>query len=86
MVAEATNLQFDYAKYGFRNEEKYLFKAPKGLNEQVVRELDYDRIIAMKETAIKIANNFVLGCAIEAMGEGMSLATCPRARRSQLRS
>ena len=24
-------------------------------------------------TAIKIANNFVLGCAIEAMGEGMSL-------------
>jgi Fe-S cluster assembly protein SufB len=39
MVAEATNLQFDYAKYGFRNEENYLFKAPKGLNERVVREL-----------------------------------------------
>ncbi|HMQ29797.1 MAG TPA: Fe-S cluster assembly protein SufB [Chloroflexaceae bacterium] len=39
MVAEATNLQFDYTKYGFRNEENYLFKAPKGLNERVVREL-----------------------------------------------
>ncbi|GAB4447588.1 MAG: Fe-S cluster assembly protein SufB [Chloroflexi bacterium OHK40] len=39
MVAEATNLQFDYSKYGFRNEENYLFKAPKGLNEKVVREL-----------------------------------------------
>jgi Fe-S cluster assembly protein SufB len=39
VVAEATNLQFDYAKYGFRNEENYLFKAPKGLNERVVREL-----------------------------------------------
>ncbi|MFV9504646.1 MAG: Fe-S cluster assembly protein SufB [Oscillochloridaceae bacterium umkhey_bin13] len=39
MVAEATNLQFDYTKYGFRNEENYLFKAPKGLSEKVVREL-----------------------------------------------
>jgi Fe-S cluster assembly protein SufB len=39
MVAEAANLQFDYTKYGFRNEENYLFKAPKGLNERVVREL-----------------------------------------------
>jgi len=39
VVAEATNLQFDYSKYGFRNEENYLFKAPKGLNEKVVREL-----------------------------------------------
>jgi Fe-S cluster assembly protein SufB len=39
VTTEATNLQFDYAKYGFRNEENYLFKAPKGLNERVVREL-----------------------------------------------
>ncbi len=39
MASETTNLQFDYAKYGFRNEENYVFKAPKGLNEQVVREL-----------------------------------------------
>jgi Fe-S cluster assembly protein SufB len=39
MTAQATNLQFDYAKYGFRNEENYLFKAPKGLSEKVVREL-----------------------------------------------
>ncbi|MGD9841302.1 MAG: NAD-binding protein [Steroidobacteraceae bacterium] len=27
----------------------------------------------LSATAIKIANNFVLGCAVEAMGEGMSL-------------
>jgi Fe-S cluster assembly protein SufB len=39
LTTEATNLQFDYTKYGFRNEENYLFKAPAGLNEQVVREL-----------------------------------------------
>ena len=39
MVAEATNLQFDYSKYGFRNEENYLFKSAPGLNERVVREL-----------------------------------------------
>ena len=39
MASETTNLEFDYAKYGFRNEENYVFKAPKGLNEQVVREL-----------------------------------------------
>ncbi len=38
-MAEAANLQFDYSKYGFRNEENYLFKAPKGLSERVVREL-----------------------------------------------
>ena len=28
----------------------------------------------LSSTALKIANNFVLGCAIEAMGEGMALA------------
>jgi len=39
MVAEPTNLQFDYSKYGFRQEENYLFKAPVGLSEKVVREL-----------------------------------------------
>jgi len=39
MTAQATNLQFDYTKYGFRNEENYLFKAPAGLSEKVVREL-----------------------------------------------
>jgi Fe-S cluster assembly protein SufB len=39
MTVTAENLDFDYAKYGFRNEENYLFKAEKGLNEQVVREL-----------------------------------------------
>ncbi len=38
MVAEL-NLDFDYAKYGFREEENYIYKSPKGLNEQVVREL-----------------------------------------------
>jgi len=39
MTVTAQNLEFDYSKYGFRNEENYLFKAAKGLNEQVVREL-----------------------------------------------
>ncbi len=44
MVAEPVNLEFDYSRYGFRNEENYLYKAPKGLTEEVVRELS-----AMKE-------------------------------------
>jgi Fe-S cluster assembly protein SufB len=39
MTVTAQNLDFDYAQYGFRNEENYLFKAEKGLNEKVVREL-----------------------------------------------
>ncbi|WP_322488145.1 Fe-S cluster assembly protein SufB [Chloroflexus sp.] len=39
MVAEAVNLQFDYSRYGFRQEERYVYKAPKGLNERIVREL-----------------------------------------------
>jgi Fe-S cluster assembly protein SufB len=38
-MSDATNLQFDYSRYGFRQEENYLYKAPKGLTEQVVREL-----------------------------------------------
>lgn len=39
MAVQATNLNFDYTKYGFHTEENYLFKSGKGLNEQVVREL-----------------------------------------------
>ncbi len=39
MVSEQVNLQFDYSKYGFREEERYIYKSPKGLNEQVIREL-----------------------------------------------
>lgn len=39
MIVQATSLQFDYARYGFRNEENYLFKAPAGLSERVIREL-----------------------------------------------
>jgi Fe-S cluster assembly protein SufB len=39
MAVQATNLQFDYSKYGFREEENYVYKSGKGLNEQVVREL-----------------------------------------------
>jgi Fe-S cluster assembly protein SufB len=39
MVAEPVKLEFDYSRYGFRNEERYLYKAPQGLNEDVVREL-----------------------------------------------
>src|SRR5579859_2410563 len=39
MAVQAKNLQFDYGKYGFHDEEHYTFKSGKGLNEQVVREL-----------------------------------------------
>ncbi len=39
MAVQAMNFGFDYAQYGFRDEEKYVFKSGKGLNEQVVREL-----------------------------------------------
>lgn len=39
MTIQASELQFDYQKYGFRDEEKYLFKSEKGLNERVVRDL-----------------------------------------------
>jgi Fe-S cluster assembly protein SufB len=39
MVAEPVKLEFDYSRYGFRNEERYLYKAPQGLTEDVVREL-----------------------------------------------
>ena len=39
MAVQATNLQFDYSKYGFRDEENYVFKSGKGLSEGVVREL-----------------------------------------------
>ncbi|NNJ10983.1 Fe-S cluster assembly protein SufB [Chloroflexales bacterium ZM16-3] len=39
MTSDTANLQFDYSKYGFREEENYLFKAPVGLSEKVVREL-----------------------------------------------
>ena len=39
MAVAATNLEFDYSKYGFHEEENYVFKSGKGLNEAVVREL-----------------------------------------------
>lgn len=39
MAVQAQNLQFDYSKYGFRDEENYMFKSAKGLSEDVVREL-----------------------------------------------
>src|SRR5438552_12495017 len=39
MAVQATNLKFDYSKYGFHDEEQYVFKSGKGLNEGVVREL-----------------------------------------------
>ncbi len=38
-MTDAVNLDFDYAKYGFRNEEQYLYKSPKGLSEQLIREI-----------------------------------------------
>jgi Fe-S cluster assembly protein SufB len=39
MATQAANLEFDYSKYGFRDEEQYAFKSGKGLNESVIREL-----------------------------------------------
>ncbi len=39
MTTETVDLQFDYARYGFRDEENYIFKSGMGLNEGVVREL-----------------------------------------------
>jgi Fe-S cluster assembly protein SufB len=39
MATEAANLQFDYTKYGFRQEERYVYKAPVGLTEELVREI-----------------------------------------------
>ncbi len=39
MTTEAQKLDFDYTKYGFREEENYLFKAEKGINEKIVRQL-----------------------------------------------
>ncbi|KAB8142501.1 Fe-S cluster assembly protein SufB [Chloroflexia bacterium SDU3-3] len=39
MAVEAANLSFDYSKYGFREEENYVFKSGKGLTEEIVREL-----------------------------------------------
>src|SRR5262249_44340466 len=39
MATQAQNLQFDYSKYGFRDEENYAFKSGKGLTPQVIRDL-----------------------------------------------
>jgi Fe-S cluster assembly protein SufB len=39
MTTEAVNLQFDYSKYGFRDEENYAFKSGKGLTPQVIKDL-----------------------------------------------
>src|SRR4051812_28331353 len=38
-TAPKEQIQFDYAKYGFRDEENYTYKSEKGLNEAVVRNL-----------------------------------------------
>src|SRR5918911_231194 len=38
-TAPKQELEFDYSKYGFRDEEHYAYRAEKGLNEQVVRTL-----------------------------------------------
>ena len=32
-------LNFDYSKYGFRDEEQYVYKSEKGLSESVVRTI-----------------------------------------------
>ncbi|WP_026370908.1 Fe-S cluster assembly protein SufB [Kallotenue papyrolyticum] len=38
-TAPKPELEFDYSKYAFRDEVNYAYKAPKGLNEQIVREI-----------------------------------------------
>lgn len=38
-TAPKQQIDFDYSRYGFRDEEKYTYKAEKGLNEEVVRTL-----------------------------------------------
>ena len=36
-TAPQQHLDFEYAKYGFRDEEHYTYKSGKGLNEAVMR-------------------------------------------------
>ncbi len=36
-IAPQQHIDFEYAKYGFRDEEHYTYKSEKGLNEQVAR-------------------------------------------------
>ena len=38
-TAPQQSIAFEYAKYGFHDEEHYAYKSGKGLNEQVVRTL-----------------------------------------------
>ncbi len=38
-TAPKQQIEFDYSKYGFRDEENYTYKSEKGLNENVVRTL-----------------------------------------------
>ena len=38
-TAPKQQIEFDYSKYGFRDEENYTFKSGKGLNEEIVRTL-----------------------------------------------
>src|SRR4028119_1653319 len=38
-TAPKQELEFDYSKYGFRDEENYTFKSSKGLSEDIVREI-----------------------------------------------
>ncbi|MDQ5851383.1 MAG: Fe-S cluster assembly protein SufB, partial [Chloroflexota bacterium] len=38
-TAPKQEIEFDYSKYGFRDEEQYAYKSEKGLNENVVRTL-----------------------------------------------
>jgi Fe-S cluster assembly protein SufB len=38
-TAPNQELEFDYSKYGFRDEENYTFKSSKGLSEDIVREI-----------------------------------------------
>ncbi len=38
-IIEKPNLEFDYSKYDFKDDIKYVFETPEGLNEAVIREI-----------------------------------------------
>ncbi|GIV95673.1 MAG: UPF0051 protein [Herpetosiphonaceae bacterium] len=41
MTTPAKDLEFDYSKYGFRDEERYVYKSQKGLSPEVVKQISH---------------------------------------------
>ncbi len=61
-TAPKPELQFDYAKYGFRDEENYTFKSSRGLSEDVVRQIsamkkEPEWMLKRRLKALEIFNN-----------------------------